>query len=210
MRPATSPPPSEVVARGYDKFFNVGQTPGPASLEEVVRAGVGRPLTVRRKWNGYLAIVSVIDGRLRVLSKSGVTPFSEHASSLLAAHLGERAGELAEIISGAGASLTFEVISRRDPHIIDEGDDKVILLDAIRNQEDMVLLDGLRRDLAERRKPIRVLVPRGLRLTHEEPAQMRRWTAQGCRLVGRAQCEATVAEHIGSVAVPGNRADGIG
>lgn len=68
----------------------------------------------------------------------------------------------------------------------------------------------LRRDLAERRKPIRVLVPRGLRLTHEEPAQMRRWTAQGCRLVGRAQCEATVAEHIGSVAVPGNRADGIG
>ena len=139
----------EVVARGYDKFFNVGQTPGPASLEEVVRAGVGRPLTVRRKWNGYLAIVSVIDGRLRVLSKSGVTPFSEHASSLLAAHLGERAGELAEIISGAGASLTFEVISRRDPHIIDEGDDKVILLDAIRNQEDMELLDDLRLHLAE-------------------------------------------------------------
>ena len=139
----------EVVARGYDKFFNIGQAPGPADLEEVVRAGAGRPLTVRRKWNGYLGIVSVIDGRLRVFSKSGVTAYSEHARSLLEAHLGGRADELAERIAEAGASLTFEVISRRDPHIIDEGDDKVVLLDAIRNQEDMVLLDGLRRDLAE-------------------------------------------------------------
>ena len=139
----------EVVARGYDKFFNIGQAPGPADLEEVVRAGAGRPLTVRRKWNGYLGIVSVIDGRLRVFSKSGVTAYSEHARSLLEAHLGGRADELAECIAEAGASLTFEVISRRDPHIIDEGDDKVVLLDAIRNQEDMVLLDGLRRDLAE-------------------------------------------------------------
>ena len=139
----------EVVARGYDKFFNIGQAPGPADLEEVVRAGAGRPLTVRRKWNGYLGIVSVVDGRLRVFSKSGVTAYSEHARSLLEAHLGGRADELAERIARAGASLTFEVISRRDPHIIDEGDDKVVLLDAIRNQEDMVLLDGLRREVAE-------------------------------------------------------------
>ena len=138
-----------VVARGYDKFFNIGQAPGPASAEEIVRVGVGRPLTARRKWNGYLAIVSVIDGRLRVFSKSGVTPFSEHAEALLAAHVGDRADELAGIIAGAGVSLTFEVISRRDPHIIDEGDDKVVLLDAIRNQEDMELVDDLRLRLAD-------------------------------------------------------------
>ena len=153
----------EVVARGYDKFFNIGQPPGPADLEEVVRAGAGRPLTVRRKWNGYLGIVSVIDGRLRVFSKSGVTAYSEHARSLLEAHLGGRADELAERIARAGASLTFEVISRRDPHIIDEGDDKVVLLDAIRNQEDAVLLDGLRRGVAEDfgfvSPPVEVLSP---------------------------------------------------
>ena len=94
--------------------FNIGQAPGPADLEEVVRAGAGRPLTVRRKWNGYLGIVSVIDGRLRVFSKSGVTAYSEHARSLLEAHLGGRADELAERIAEAGVSLTFEVISRRD------------------------------------------------------------------------------------------------
>ena len=153
----------EVVARGYDKFFNIGQPPGPADLEEVVRAGAGWPLTVRRKWNGYLGIVSVVDGRLRVFSKSGVTAYSEHARSLLEAHLGGRADELAERIAEAGASLTFEVISRRDPHIIDEGDDKVVLLDAIRNQEDAVLLDELRRGVAEDfgfvSPPVEVLSP---------------------------------------------------
>jgi len=140
---------AEVVARGYDKFFNLGQAPGPAGFEEVVRTGVGRPLTVRRKWNGYLGIVSVIDGRLRVLSKSGVTAYSEHAESLLRTHLGDRADELAGIIAEAGVSLTFEIISRRDPHIIDEGDDEVVLLDAIRNREDMELVDDLRLRLAE-------------------------------------------------------------
>ena len=49
----------------------------------------------------------------------------------------------------AGVSLTFEIISRRDPHIIDEGDDEVVLLDAIRNREDMELVDDLRLRLAE-------------------------------------------------------------
>ena len=63
--------------------------------------------------------------------------------------MGDRADELAGIIAGAGVSLTFEVISRRDPHIIDEGDDKVVLLDAIRNQEDMELVDDLRLRLAD-------------------------------------------------------------
>ena len=140
---------AEVVARGYDKFFNIGQLPGPADFREVVRAGAGRPLSVRRKWNGYLAIVSVVDGRLRVFSKSGVTAYSEHAESLLRAHLGDRADELAALIAAAGVSLTFEVISRRDPHIVDEGDDRVVLLDAIRNQEDMELVDDLRLRLAE-------------------------------------------------------------
>ena len=140
---------AEVVARGYDKFFNIGQPPGPADFREVVRAGAGRPLSVRRKWNGYLAIVSVVDGRLRVFSKSGVTAYSEHAESLLRAHLGDRADELAALIAAAGVSLTFEVISRRDPHIVDEGDDRVVLLDAIRNQEDMELVDDLRLRLAE-------------------------------------------------------------
>ena len=67
----------------------------------------------------------------------------------------------------------------------------------------------LRRDLVERRKPPAVLLRRGLRLAREEPGRIRAWMAQGCRAVSRRQCEAAIAEHIGSFAVPGNRADGV-
>ena len=67
----------------------------------------------------------------------------------------------------------------------------------------------LRRDLAERRKPPAVLLRRGLRLALEEPERIQDWMERGCRAVSRRQCEATIAEHIGSSAVPGNRADGV-
>ena len=45
-------------------------------------------------------------------------------------------------------SLTFEVISRRDPHIVDEDPDKAVLLDAIRNQESFELDHALRDQVA--------------------------------------------------------------
>lgn len=67
----------------------------------------------------------------------------------------------------------------------------------------------LRRDLVERRKPPAVLLRRGLRLALEEPERVRDWMERGCRAVSRRQCEAAIAEHIGSFAVPGNRADGV-
>ncbi|MDO4900780.1 ATP-binding protein [Actinomyces sp.] len=56
----------------------------------------------------------------------------------------------------------------------------------------------LRRDLAERRKPVHVLLRRGLRLAREEPAKIAGWTAKGCRPVDRAECEAAIAAHIGA------------
>lgn len=65
----------------------------------------------------------------------------------------------------------------------------------------------LRRDLAEHRKPVPVLLTRGLRLARKEPALIRHWVDQGCRAVSRAQCEAAIGEHIGSASVPSNHTD---
>ncbi|MBW3069270.1 ATP-binding protein [Actinomyces sp. 432] len=56
----------------------------------------------------------------------------------------------------------------------------------------------LRRDLAEHRKPVHVLLRRGLRLAREEPAKIAGWAAKGCRPVDRAECEATIARHLGA------------
>ncbi|WP_147681541.1 ATP-binding protein [Actinomyces ruminicola] len=54
----------------------------------------------------------------------------------------------------------------------------------------------LRRDLAEHRKPIHVLLRRGIRLAREEPARIAEWVAKGCRPVDRAECEAVITEHL--------------
>ncbi|MDU0348770.1 ATP-binding protein [Actinomyces sp. MRS3W] len=56
----------------------------------------------------------------------------------------------------------------------------------------------LRRDLAEHRKPLHVLLRRGLRLAHEEPGKIAGWVAKGCRLVDRDECEKIIARHIGA------------
>ncbi|MDO5079846.1 RNA ligase [Buchananella hordeovulneris] len=139
---------SRVVARGYDAFFEVGQPPAPATLADVVAAGAGRPLSVRRKWNGYLALVAVIGGELRVLTKKGVDKAARHAEQLLREHLGETVGDFTRQLAAADVTLACEIITPRDPHLIDEGPARVVVLDAIRNEEREVLVPAVRDQLA--------------------------------------------------------------
>lgn len=54
----------------------------------------------------------------------------------------------------------------------------------------------LRRDIAERRKPLHVLLTRGVRLARQEPRTIAAWVAQGCRAVSREECERTILSHI--------------
>ena len=134
----------KVVARGYDKFFNVGQSGAPATIrdlaEEAQRAAknderAGR-VTIRRKHNGFLAIASVINGGLVVLSKSGITAYSREAERILRAQIGDAGCErLRRLLAGMNASATFECISKRDPHMVYYRRDQVIFLDLIRNAE---------------------------------------------------------------------------
>lgn len=132
-----------VVARGYDKFFNVGQDGGPASIRDLAEAAVEAAptsdnphVTLRHKLNGFLAIVSCINGNLTVLSKSGVTAYSREAERILRAQVGDAGCErLRRLLAGMNASATFECISKRDPHMVYYRRDQVIFLDLIRNTE---------------------------------------------------------------------------
>ncbi|MBE1878727.1 ATP-binding protein [Myceligenerans sp. TRM 65318] len=47
----------------------------------------------------------------------------------------------------------------------------------------------LLRDVAESRKPLGTLLRRGVALYRDEPRLIRRWTALGCRAVGRTRAE---------------------
>lgn len=132
----------EIVARGYDKFFNLGETNGYQSFEDMVNAGNGSLMTCSLKYNGFLTIVSVIGGELVFFSKSGVTTFSKVAETIFYQKFNsEQASILKEFLGNNGCSATFECLSILDPHICRIEEDNIVLLDVIRNEEDFVALE---------------------------------------------------------------------
>lgn len=133
-----------VVARGYDKFFNIGQSGAPATIRDLATEAAREArdnehynVTLRKKHNGFLAIVSAIGGNLVVLSKSGVTAYSREAERILRAQIGDAGCErLRRILADNNLSATFECISKRDPHMVYYTKDEMIFLDFIHNAPD--------------------------------------------------------------------------
>lgn len=130
----------EVVARGYDKFFNIGQNGAPATIRDlaVEAAKSNNPnVSLRKKHNGFLAIVATINNKLTVLSKSGITAYSREAERILRDQIGDAGCErLRRVLADNNMSATFECISKRDPHMVYYTKDKMIFLDFIHNAPD--------------------------------------------------------------------------
>jgi len=133
-----------VVARGYDKFFNIGQSGAPATIRDLATEAAREArdnehynVTLRKKHNGFLAIVSTIGGNLVVLSKSGITAYSREAERILRDQIGDAGCErLRRVLADNNMSATFECISKRDPHMVYYTKDKMIFLDFIHNTPD--------------------------------------------------------------------------
>lgn len=132
----------EIVARGYDKFFNLGESNGYQSFEDMVNAGNGSLMTCSLKYNGFLTIVSVVNRELVFFSKSGVTTFSKVAEGIFYRKFNsEQASILKGFLGNNNCSATFECLSTLDPHICEIEEDNIVLLDVIRNEEDFVALE---------------------------------------------------------------------
>lgn len=133
-----------VVARGYDKFFNIGQSGAPATIRDLATEAAREArdnecynVTMRKKHNGFLAIVATINGNLVVLSKSGITAYSREAERILRDQIGDAGCErLRRILADNNISATFECISKRDPHMVYYNKDEMIFLDFIHNTPD--------------------------------------------------------------------------
>lgn len=133
-----------VVARGYDKFFNVGQNGAPATIRDLATEAAREAqdnerynVTLRKKHNGFLAIVATINNNLTVLSKSGITAYSREAERILRAQIGDAGCErLRRVLADNNLSATFECISKRDPHMVYYSKDEMIFLDFIHNTPD--------------------------------------------------------------------------
>jgi predicted kinase len=125
----------EIVARSYDKFFNVNErteTELP-SLRKTLRF----PLSIYDKENGYLGIAGYSGRTDALFLASKSTPDSEFAEwfrEIMSETLPrEKLDELRRFFRDTGSGAAFEVIDpTRDPHIIAYPERKVVLLDVIR------------------------------------------------------------------------------
>lgn len=125
---------SAVVARGYDKFFGLDEYNGP-TLSDYLRE-VTYPVRISEKANGYLGIIGIIDGELRLLSKSGITDYSENGEAILRDCTTQDQRDNLRAILSRGFSLLVEVIDPdQDPHIVSYDKKGLVLLDLVRNDE---------------------------------------------------------------------------
>ena len=125
-----------VVARGFDKFFNIGETPETRLVNVLKR--IGYPVRVERKMNGFLGLVSARgDGTLRYWTKSGQTDYSALVERLVGRF---DTTALWQVARERDVTLLFEIIDHEnDRHIISEPDSRAVFLHAVRNTRDFTL-----------------------------------------------------------------------
>ena len=126
---------NEIVARGYEKFFNYDEV--DATKPESLSRNLTFPVQVYIKENGFLGIVSTDhDGDIIFASKS--TLGGDHAlmlkENMYAIYGEDKVRQIQDYAKGHNVSFVFEVIDiERDPHIIKYKQNECILLDIIYN-----------------------------------------------------------------------------
>ena len=122
----------KVVARGYEKFFNVNEVKS-TELEHLLHVFKGK-ITCYKKENGFLGILSLVNGELFLASKStNKGEFADYFKNLLDKSKIDKT-KLTSYLKENDVSLTFEVIDiENDPHIIKYNESKLVLLDIIHN-----------------------------------------------------------------------------
>lgn len=127
----------KIVARSYDKFFNINQRP-ETRIEEL-RRKLQFPVVAYLKENGFLGIVGwnpETDDILITTKSSIVGDYSGYFKNMLYSHYGEESvDKMKDYIKENNVSFVFECCDMtNDPHIIEYDKDKLILLDVIKNQ----------------------------------------------------------------------------
>lgn len=133
---------SDVVARGYEKFFNINET-RETSLEHLLTKFRDKHITCYKKENGFLGILSYYNGELHFHSKS--TDKGDYARWFKNIFIDNisvlKLVQLEEYLQKNNVSMVFEVIDTiNDPHIIKYDKPKLVLLDIIQNTIEFVRL----------------------------------------------------------------------
>lgn len=123
----------KVVARGYEKFFNINERK-ETELEHLLVKFKDK-ITCYKKENGFLGILSLVNGKLFLASKStNKGEFAEYFQKIFD-NSGIDKVKLITYLKNHDVSLAFEVIDvENDPHIIKYDKSKIVLLDIIYNK----------------------------------------------------------------------------
>lgn len=128
---------NKIVARGYEKFFNINEQETSKLFNLKRLFDSDDKVIAYKKYNGFLGILSYYNGALQFHSKS--TNVGEHVDyfkNLFYTKFGnQQVSMITEYLKNNDVSITFEVIDLvNDPHIIDEKESRVVLLDVIYNE----------------------------------------------------------------------------
>ncbi|MCF6200508.1 MAG: metallophosphoesterase, partial [Hyphomicrobiaceae bacterium] len=132
-----------IVARSYPKFFNMGER--PETSMEALEKRLQFPIKCWVKENGFLGILGWdhLGDELFYTSKSTPeSPFAGWLKKIFEAEVGEKGQKLTRnIIKNRNLCLVFEVNDPvRDPHMIAYDKPHLVLLDALKREEDFTPL----------------------------------------------------------------------
>lgn len=125
----------EVKMRSYDKFFNLNEH--ETTKKETLDKTLKFPVKLAVKENGYLGIMSIVDGQVVFASKTiDSGQFAERFERIFKETVSKHdANILKNLLKKENASAVFEVISpTEDPHIIRYEKEEVVLLDILHNK----------------------------------------------------------------------------
>lgn len=126
----------EIVARSYDKFFNIGEM--DFTEFKFLKDNLKYPVQVYEKENGFLGILGFNTTRNQTLycSKSSIdNDFAMLFKEIFLEKYDEVKTELRNLMHSMNLSFIFEVIDPiQDPHIVEYDRRRVVLLDAVKRQ----------------------------------------------------------------------------
>lgn len=130
---------NKIVARGYDKFFAVGEREETklTSLEH----RIAFPVDIYIKSNGFLGMASFDHATGQLFTTTKSTPDGDYADLFRSKIPDWQKQRMEDYLREHDVTLLFEVIDPvNDPHIITYGKDDIILLDVVTNTLDPVYL----------------------------------------------------------------------
>lgn len=131
---------NKVILRGYNKFFNIGEYD---DIETIVK-DAKYPIRAYSKENGYLGMVSYnkdLDSFIYGTKSNLITDdrecdlaFVNEIKTIFDKQFSDKEKEyLKEYLIFNDVTLTFEVISLKDKHMVGYTEDELVLLDIIKN-----------------------------------------------------------------------------